>query len=175
MDSNNSFFFSSEFCIPNFYILLTWYIDPLIKWLNHKSNFFGFSHPRHSAKLILRIYIFFPHRRFVLLVYCFLQYTYTYEQVSREICLTSGDEDDEDDDGRGLSSRTISKFYAHFTAVIGLLQTIITKVVKITYRRLYSCHYTIRFWPHRRSGPHCRDREAFFNIFKIILRPQPIG
>ena len=35
MDSNNSFFVSSGFCIPNFYILLTWYIDLLIKWLNH--------------------------------------------------------------------------------------------------------------------------------------------
>ena len=56
MDSNNSFFVSSGFCIPNFYILLTWYIDPLIKWLNHNFlmdlgllvSAMGFSSISHS-------------------------------------------------------------------------------------------------------------------------------
>ena len=60
----------------------------------------------------------------MLLAYCFIQLSLTYNQVSQEICLTSGDDSDDDSDGTGISSATISKFYSHFSLVIGRLYTL---------------------------------------------------
>ena len=56
-------------------------------------------------------------RRFVLLAYAFTMWSWTYEHISQEICLTSDEE--ENDHGGGISSATVAKYHNHFRDVIG--------------------------------------------------------
>ena len=58
-------------------------------------------------------------RRFILMVYSFCQFNWTYGQTQQEVCVTSDDEEGEDSESSTqLSSRSINKYFKLFREIV---------------------------------------------------------
>ena len=57
-------------------------------------------------------------RRFILLIYAFCQFNWTYDQTQREACVTSVEESDTESGSSSLSSQSVDKYFRLFREIV---------------------------------------------------------